>query len=63
MAELAEEAGQWWWVVDGVHLGAPVGLPLRPPRAALEAAMHRAQADVALLSAGAMVGRALGAAA
>jgi len=56
VAELAQEARQW----GPLRFGVPVGLPARPLRAAIEGAVLRAQADVALLAAGAQVDRALG---
>ena len=56
LAELAEESCQR----GTLQLGRAVGMPTRPLRAALEAAALRAQADAALLAAGAQVGRALG---
>ena len=43
-----------------MHMGRPVGVPLRPLRAAIEAAVFRAQAVVVLLAVGALVDRAIG---
>ena len=56
LTELCEEARQW----GPLRLGKPVGLNARSLRGTLEAALLRAQADVALLAVGSATCRALG---